>query len=85
MTSLLAPDDHIDDREAFVAFLARLRADHAAHGQQWENTTLSSFLEALEAWTASSPSLYRNLGRDLPIEGDWTFFARALAAATIYE
>ncbi|MEU5277745.1 hypothetical protein AB0G87_15155 [Streptomyces asoensis] len=85
MTSPLAPDDHIDDREAFIAFLTRLRADHATNGQQWENTTLDTFLEALEAWIGSSPGWYRNFGHDLPFEGDWTFFARALTAATVYE
>ncbi|MFF5442625.1 hypothetical protein [Streptomyces achromogenes] len=85
MTSPLAPDEHIDDREAFGAFLARLRADHAANGRQWENATLDDFLEALEAWVASSPGWYRNVGHELPPEGDWTFFARALTAARIYE
>ncbi|MEU7296083.1 hypothetical protein AB0A76_23190 [Streptomyces exfoliatus] len=85
MTSPLAPDDHIGDREAFSAFLARLREDHAANSQQWENATLEGFLEALQAWTDASPGWYRNFGHDLPREGDWTFFARALTAARIYE
>ena len=86
MTRPLAPDDHIGDREAFSAFLARLRADHAANGQQWENATLGRFLEALEAWVNDSPGWGRNVGHDLPLEGDyWTFFARALTAARIYE
>ncbi|MFI9604428.1 DUF7660 family protein [Streptomyces sp. NPDC004069] len=85
MTSPLAPDDHIGDREAFSAFLARLRADYATNGQQWENPTLDRFLEALEAWVADSPGWHRNFGHDLPPEGDWTFFARALDAARIYE
>ncbi|WP_306186532.1 hypothetical protein [Streptomyces sp. MK5] len=85
MTSPLAPDDHIGDREAFSAFLARLRADCAANSQQWENPTLDRFLEALEAWVAASPGWYRNFGHALPPEGDWMFFARALDAARIYE
>ncbi|MFD7779775.1 hypothetical protein [Streptomyces sp. NPDC059753] len=85
MTSPLMPDDLIGDREAFSAFLACLRADHAANGRHWENATLERFLEALEAWVAASPGWYRNFGRDLPPDGDWTFFARALTAARIYE
>ncbi|MET7543979.1 hypothetical protein [Streptomyces sp. NPDC005507] len=85
MTSPLTPDDLIYDREAFSAFLARLRAGHAANGQQWENATLDRFLEALESWVTASPGWYRNFGHDLPSEGDWTFFARALTAARIYE
>ncbi|MFI1371201.1 hypothetical protein ACH4UY_04210 [Streptomyces longwoodensis] len=85
MTGPLLPDDRIADRDAFVAFLSRLRADYAANGPQWENPTLDRFLEALEAWVAASPAAYRNHGRDLPPDGDWTFFAHALTAARIYE
>ncbi|MGP3735065.1 DUF7660 family protein [Streptomyces sp. GDS52] len=51
-------------------------------GQQWENATLGRFLGA---WVAASPGWYRTFGHDLPPEGDWTFFACALAAARIYE
>ncbi|MGX4694917.1 DUF7660 family protein [Streptomyces sp. JNUCC 63] len=39
----------------------------------------------LEAWGVASPGWYRNFGHDLPPEGDWTFFARALTAARVYE
>jgi hypothetical protein len=85
MTGPLLPDDRITDRDAFVAFLSRLRADHAANGRQWENPTLDRFLEALEAWAAASPAAYRNHGLDLPPDGGWTFFAHALTAARIYE
>ncbi|WP_455680445.1 DUF7660 family protein [Streptomyces nigra] len=42
-------------------------------------------LEALEAWVADAPGWYGNHGQDLPPQGDWTFFARALDAAQIYE
>jgi hypothetical protein len=28
---------------------------------------------------------YSNAGRNLPASGDWSFFARALLAATTYE
>ncbi|WP_405919454.1 hypothetical protein [Streptomyces longwoodensis] len=82
MTGSLPPDDRIADRDAFVAFLSRLRADYAANGPQWENPTLDRFLEA---WVAASPAAYRNHGLDLPPDGDWTFFAHALTAARIYE
>ncbi|MEU7050748.1 DUF7660 family protein [Streptomyces eurythermus] len=85
MTSPLTPADHIADREAFVAFLARLRADCEANGPQWVNPTLDGFLEALEAWVDGSAAWYRNFGHEMPADGDWTFFARALTAARIYE
>lgn len=85
MTRPLTAADHLGDREAFSAFLARLRADHAENGAEWENGTLDAFLEALEAWVSDAPGWYASHGQDLPPQGDWTFFARALAAARIYE
>ncbi|MCX5283323.1 hypothetical protein [Streptomyces sp. NBC_00198] len=85
MTSPLAPDDRITDREALCAFLARLRADYDESDTEGENRTLGAFLEALEAWISDAPGWYANHGQDLPPQGDWTFFARALTAARIYE
>ncbi|WP_443065123.1 DUF7660 family protein [Streptomyces sp. NBC_00576] len=54
-------------------------------GDQWENRTLDSFLEALEAWVGDAPGWYANHGQELPADGDWTFMARALSAARFYE
>ncbi len=31
------------------------------------------------------PDRYENVGQSMPESGDWTFFARALAAAGVYE
>ncbi|WP_442712901.1 DUF7660 family protein [Streptomyces rochei] len=39
----------------------------------------------LAAWVHDSPGFYRNFGKELPADGDWTFIARALQAATVYE
>ncbi|WP_405892283.1 hypothetical protein OG612_17365 [Streptomyces sp. NBC_01527] len=72
-------------REALAAFVERLRDDYAQHGEEWENPTLERFLEALGAWITDSPGWYANFGQEMPPEGDWTFFARALDAARIYE
>ncbi|MFE7395095.1 hypothetical protein [Streptomyces sp. NPDC057582] len=85
MDPLLSAEDHIPNREALAAFLARLREDHAQHGAEWENQTLDRFLEALGAWIADAQGSYTYLKQDLPPEGDWTFFARTLSAARIYE
>ncbi|GAA2334569.1 hypothetical protein OKJ48_38785 [Streptomyces kunmingensis] len=85
MTTPLTPDDALHDRDALVAFLQSLRADHAANGTAWENPTLESFLAALEAWVSDAPGWYANHGQELPAGGDWTFMARALSAARLYE
>ncbi|WP_369384165.1 hypothetical protein [Streptomyces sp. cg36] len=40
---------------------------------------------ALAAWIRASPGWYQNFGKELPDGGDWTFLARALQTATVYE
>lgn len=46
---------------------------------------LTGSLEALAAWVEGADGWYRRAGETLPASGDWTFFARALQAATVYE
>ncbi|MBO1333975.1 hypothetical protein J3486_22335 [Streptomyces sp. VRA16 Mangrove soil] len=81
----MEPNERLADREALSGFLRLLRQDYEASGDQWENRTLDSFLEALEAWVADAPGWYANHGQELPREGDWAFMARALSAARFYE
>jgi hypothetical protein len=85
MTAPLTVDDQVPDREAFAAFVARLRDEYAQSGAGWENRTLDGFLAALGAWISDAPGWYANHQQELPERGDWTFFARALSAARIYE
>ncbi|WP_385618977.1 hypothetical protein PXH67_08405 [Streptomyces sp. P8-A8] len=37
------------------------------------------------SWVHDSPGAYKNAGEQIPPDGDWTFMARALRAATLYE
>lgn len=82
---LLSPNDELRNRDDLVTFLRDLHRDFQQRGHEWENPTLDRFLEALAAWAASSETWYQNTGKDLPANGDWTYFARALSAATSYE
>ncbi|MEU1520149.1 hypothetical protein ABZ490_49955 [Streptomyces sp. NPDC005811] len=81
----LTPDDEIHTRDELVAFIRDLHQDYLQRGHDWESHTLDQFLEALAAWIASSDGWYRNFGKEVPANGDWTFIARALSAATVYE
>jgi hypothetical protein len=81
----LAPDDEIHSREDLVAFIRDLHRDYLQRGEDWENSTLDRFLEALASWTEDAGGWYQNFGKELPANGDWTFIARALSAATVYE
>ena len=80
----VTPED-VDNRAALAASIRSLRRSHAANGSSWENADLPSFLEALAAWIDDADGWYSNAGRELPADGNWTFFAQALRAATIYE
>ncbi|POX48018.1 hypothetical protein C3489_28295 [Streptomyces sp. Ru71] len=75
----------MDSREDLAAFVRSLRRSHTEDASSWENAGLPSFLEALAAWIDDADGWYQNTGRELPPDGDWTFFARALQAATVYE
>lgn len=81
----LTPDDEIRSREELAAFVRKLHQDFLQQGDAWENNTLATFLEALAAWVHDSPGFYQNFGKELPAGGDWTFIARALQAAKVYE
>ncbi|MGW1930936.1 DUF7660 family protein [Streptomyces sp. NPDC001919] len=81
----LIPDDVVRNRDELVSFVRELHQDYVRRGDEWENRTLDHFLEALAAWMDDSPGWYRNAGEELPERGDWTFLARALQAATVYE
>jgi hypothetical protein len=81
----LTINERLADREALSGFLRCPREDFEASGDQWENRTLNSFLEDLEAWVGDAPGRYANHGQELPPGGDWTFIARALSAARFYE
>jgi hypothetical protein len=77
--------DHVASREALAAFVRDLHRSHAEEGISWENADLASFLEALAAWIDDAGGWYGNADRNLPVDGAWSFFARALRAATTYE
>ena len=74
------------DRNAVISLLTDLRANLAANTSpdEWENSSLDGFLEALGGWLGDSEGYYRNLGRDVP-ENPWEVIWHALSAAPSYE
>ncbi|MFJ3764930.1 hypothetical protein ACIPQJ_12370 [Streptomyces sp. NPDC090082] len=81
----LSPDDEVRSRDELVSFVRELHQDCLRSGHDRESQTLDSFLEALAAWIEDAPGWYQTFGKDLPGGGDWTFLARALQAAAVYE
>lgn len=77
--------EKIKTREDLGAFIALIAKDYARNGEQWENTDLPNFLDALQAWLESSDNYYRNMEIDIHTVSPWRRLADALAAARIYE
>ncbi|MEU2550810.1 hypothetical protein ABZ589_03740 [Streptomyces sp. NPDC013313] len=77
--------DHVASREDLAAFVRSLCSNYIDEGASWSNADLSAFLEALAAWIDDADGWYSNAGRPMPSNGDWSFFARALRAASVYE
>ncbi|MCZ8520959.1 MULTISPECIES: DUF7660 family protein [Paenibacillus] len=67
----------VSTKEDLVTFLHALRHDLTENTATWENQTLESFLEAIEAWLNDS-----NLVSDTPT---WSTFATSLLAGKAYE
>jgi hypothetical protein len=69
----------VNTRADFVAFVYALVQDLCEHPEQWENTTLEMYLEALAAWVEDAK---HNLeSRQL----SWRRVGEMLLAARIYE
>ena len=69
--------DEVKDQTSFLAFLAAMRSDFADGALAWESAKLGSFLEAMEAWAASSRA---------PAQGNpWRHAADLLHAGAFYE
>jgi hypothetical protein len=76
----------VRSREELAAFVDALAADLEAHPEQWENTTLPQFLDALARYLNDLPGWCRNVEPSIdPERPDWRLFAVALAGAQVYE
>jgi hypothetical protein len=75
----------IQTRQDFIAFLEALEADFLANRDGWTNANLSSFLEAMTAWSQDMEGFYDNTGEELAKLSPWRVLADVLMAARIYE
>ena len=75
----------IETREDFVAMLAELLLDLRTKPEEWENSTLERYLEAIADWTGDSDGYYANRGIPVPEQPNWRTFGEVLLAAKYYE
>ena len=76
---------NIQTRHDLASFISALADDLRSNPEEWENTTLGSFLDALAAWTNDTSGYYRNMNENVPVNPEWKTFADMLAAARVYE
>jgi hypothetical protein len=77
--------ESVKTKDDLVPFIRALRSDLSENRDAWENPTLESFLEAMEAWIGDMNGYYLNQGQQPPERPDWRTFALILAASRIYE
>jgi hypothetical protein len=74
----------VNDVRDLIAVITSLRSHLAARPEEWENTTLDSFLYAIASWLSAFPQSYINNDQDVPTP-DWRFVADVLRVGRIYE
>lgn len=73
-------------RADLSAFVDALAADLEANPNEWENTTLPRFLEALARYLDDLPGWCRNNAPAIdPEAAQWRLLAVALGGAAVYE
>jgi hypothetical protein len=80
----LSSDYPVTSAEDLIAVVSRLRTSLAEGPEDWSNSTLDRYLEAIGAWLTTFPQSYTNLGVEVPDPG-WRFVADVLRVGRIYE
>jgi hypothetical protein len=77
--------DSIESRDALAEFINDLRKNLIANPEEWENSTLNEFLEALSAWVKDMDGYYINNQLQVPLSPSWKNVAEMMLAAKYYE
>lgn len=85
MSSLLEKINAIKSKEDFVKFLEYLIENLNNNSEEWANSSLSEYLEAMASWTEDMEGYYYNNNLPIPENVDWKVFANILIAAKMYE
>ncbi|WP_198328263.1 DUF7660 family protein [Methylovulum psychrotolerans] len=75
----------VDSNKKLAEFVEALQNDLLSNPEDWENTRLDLFLEAMAAWVHSMENVYKNTGGEFPNQPSWKMIADILYAAKGYE
>jgi deoxyadenosine/deoxycytidine kinase len=83
--SNIQENNTVIDRLSFIQFVESLK-NELDSDNQWENITLSDFLEAMSRYASDIQGYYNNTRQDINADlPSWNLFADILRGATIYE
>jgi hypothetical protein len=75
----------VKTKNDFITFINTLAEDNDKSSIEWENANISSFLNAVAAWTEDMDGYYNNMKKDLPKNINWEFAATLFYVGKIYE
>jgi len=75
----------VDSKESLIRFIDELRHNFIENKEEWENTDIVSFLEAISAWIDDMEGYYQNHNQNMPANPSWRVIANMLYAAKNYE
>ncbi|MDO4229272.1 MAG: hypothetical protein Q4C98_05610 [Capnocytophaga sp.] len=76
----------VNTRQDFARFLVLLQHDLQENPHEWENRTLSDFLEALSRYTEDIEYFYKNTQQNINADTpSWRVFADIFRGAKVYE
>lgn len=75
----------IKSKKDFLHFLDLLIKDFEEHREQWTNTDIRSYFEAMQSWVEDMDGYYENFNLPIPTDIPWHNFADILLAAKVYE
>jgi len=74
------------DLEEFVLFVEKLKKDYLTNKENWENSSIDLYLDAIAAYSRDIQGLYNNKNQKFEVKKiDWKVFADILKGAKIYE
>lgn len=78
VSDILGTGFQVHDREGCLTVVDALARDFEGHRDQWENSTITTYLDAIRAWLTDA---------DLSAVGPeaWSTLADALRAGRVYE
>jgi len=79
-------DIEVTNRQSFIRFLELLHQDFLRNKDEWENSNLERFLEAMTAYANDVQGFYINTNQNVNADNpSWQVFADILRGAIVYE